>query len=204
MQNPDACHSLGIAYFGGDTEMIGDADLYKVRSEKWEEWRAEGKANKPIWKVLQLQICRPKFGLKNTSYDPNVVSDRNVKNSFRTVSWLLFGLSIFPSMPKHAFFLFGFVFSHVHKNVSKTRWKYRQIEHKPEIEHAGTWVQFLHFFMALTRPKFKFKFVLSVACFKDPPPNKKARCAMDFCVIFFLRTFLMHLATHCAGMRKTL
>jgi hypothetical protein len=28
----------------------------------------------------------PKFGLKNTLYVPNVVIERNVKNSFRTVS----------------------------------------------------------------------------------------------------------------------
>jgi hypothetical protein len=31
-------------------------------------------------------LFRPKFGLKNTSYDPNGVIDRNIKNSFRTVS----------------------------------------------------------------------------------------------------------------------
>jgi len=31
MGNPDACHSLGIAYFGGDTEMIGAQDLYKAK-----------------------------------------------------------------------------------------------------------------------------------------------------------------------------
>jgi hypothetical protein len=34
-------------------------------------------------------LFRPKFGLKNTSYDPNVVIDRNVKNNLTKVSYIL-------------------------------------------------------------------------------------------------------------------
>jgi hypothetical protein len=35
-------------------------------------------------------LFRPKFGVKNTSYDPNVVIDRNVKNSFRQSPFCMF------------------------------------------------------------------------------------------------------------------
>jgi hypothetical protein len=40
-------------------------------------------------------------------------------------------------------------------------------------------------------PRFGASPHLAGLYLKDPPPNKKVRCAMDFCVIFFLPTFLI-------------
>jgi hypothetical protein len=53
----------------------------------WEVNRAETPGSLKSRTVEMFEVLfRPKFGLKNTSYDPNVVIDRNVKNSSRTVS----------------------------------------------------------------------------------------------------------------------
>jgi hypothetical protein len=52
--------------------------------------------------VMFYVLFRPKFGLKNTAYDPNVVIDRNVKNSFRTVS--------FGSFLVHFYFIFAQIY----------------------------------------------------------------------------------------------
>ncbi len=30
LQHPGCCYSLAVAYFGGDTEMVGDVDLYRA------------------------------------------------------------------------------------------------------------------------------------------------------------------------------
>lgn len=32
MGSPEACHSLGIAYFGGDVDMVGGVDLQKAKN----------------------------------------------------------------------------------------------------------------------------------------------------------------------------